>query len=422
MSSDSRAHKLRKLDELRRAVPFMSASSMAALLKEVGEHGGSWTDLVMATLRANPNSVDRPWHLCAYSDEIVPGNQISHDNKRKFWVIYYSLLEFGPLALAKEEAWLCTVVQRSSNVAVLAAGVSQLFAAGLKQWLCRPECNIREAGVVLKHPSGDLVRLFLEMGCILQDGGAHKLVFQVKGDSGSRLCFLCTNLIATSSPYTWEDGSPVLTCSITGDEGLVRATDDDVRQSIARLKHKYATLSKADFAVWEQACEKEKKIPVTIGMLNWLADNLKLEWERSGARNAGDRRPPSLDGFFQERLVRSAPGSKVEEPGGHTEQEYKAKRPDAPVVGPAAPVLLLAEALLMSAPGRGFAPYSAGSAGHGTGSCHPCAFIWKDNGCSSGADCSFCHLCDSGEKKRRQKEKKMVWRGIDRVKDLLRWS
>ncbi|CAE8714455.1 unnamed protein product, partial [Polarella glacialis] len=130
-------------------------------------------------------------------------------------------------------------------------------------------------------------------------------------------------------------------------------------------------------------------------------------------------RPPSLDGFFQERLVRSAPGSKVEEPGGHTEQ---AKRPDAPVVGPAAPVLLLAEALLMSAPGRGFAPYSAGSAGHGTGSCHPCAFIWKDNGCSSGADCSFCHLCDSGEKKRRQKEKKMVWRGIDRVKDLLRWS
>eukprot|EP00913_Durusdinium_trenchii_P035736 g33439.t1 len=60
--------------------------------------------------------------------------------------------------------------------------------------------------------------------------------------------------------------------------------------------------------------------------------------------------------------------------------------------------------------------YSSGAEGHGTRECHPCAFYWKEKGCSSGAECNFCHLCDPGEKKRRQKEKRMVWRSIDRMR------
>jgi len=45
-----------------------------------------------------------------------------------------------------------------------------------------------------------------------------------------------------------------------------------------------------------------------------------------------------------------------------------------------------------------------GSAGHWTGDCKPCAFFYK-RGCTNGFQCTFCHLCDSGEKKRRQKAK-----------------
>jgi hypothetical protein len=51
---------------------------------------------------------------------------------------------------------------------------------------------------------------------------------------------------------------------------------------------------------------------------------------------------------------------------------------------------------------------NAGSVGHSIGDCRPCAFFWKAGGCSNGVDCPFCHLCDSGEKKRRQKEKKQA--------------
>jgi len=48
---------------------------------------------------------------------------------------------------------------------------------------------------------------------------------------------------------------------------------------------------------------------------------------------------------------------------------------------------------------------SIGSAAHSLLQCKPCAFV-NTKGCASGADCIFCHLCEPGEKKRRQKEKR----------------
>lgn len=57
---------------------------------------------------------------------------------------------------------------------------------------------------------------------------------------------------------------------------------------------------------------------------------------------------------------------------------------------------------------------SVGSALHGTGSCKPCGFFHKQ-GCSAGSQCTFCHLCDSGEKKRRQLEKRQKLRNVGRI-------
>lgn len=48
---------------------------------------------------------------------------------------------------------------------------------------------------------------------------------------------------------------------------------------------------------------------------------------------------------------------------------------------------------------------SGGSAQHALGKCKPCAFVHRVVGCGAGAQCTFCHLCSPGEKKRRQREK-----------------
>jgi len=52
--------------------------------------------------------------------------------------------------------------------------------------------------------------------------------------------------------------------------------------------------------------------------------------------------------------------------------------------------------------------WSIGSADHESGTCKPCAFLWKDlkkPGCQNGSDCVFCHLCPPGEVKKRKKQK-----------------
>jgi hypothetical protein len=49
---------------------------------------------------------------------------------------------------------------------------------------------------------------------------------------------------------------------------------------------------------------------------------------------------------------------------------------------------------------------SVGSALHGTGTCKPCAFFHKADGCQNGRECNHCHLCPPGTLAARRKEKK----------------
>lgn len=58
---------------------------------------------------------------------------------------------------------------------------------------------------------------------------------------------------------------------------------------------------------------------------------------------------------------------------------------------------------------------TVGSEAHRTGTCKPCAFLYT-KGCMNGVECTFCHLCDEGEKKRRQKERK------EHKRRLFRWT
>jgi len=55
-----------------------------------------------------------------------------------------------------------------------------------------------------------------------------------------------------------------------------------------------------------------------------------------------------------------------------------------------------------------------GSKAHLFGNCKPCAFL-HTRGCGNGVLCSFCHLCEPGEKKRRAKDKRAGWRFSTRI-------
>jgi len=133
------------------------------------------------------------------------------------------------------------------------------------------------------------------------------------------------------------------------------------------------------------------------------------------------QRPESLEGFLDERHVRSAPGSRLEDVCGSYCQAPQAVEvpatPEAPqhyqAVASAGRTNTLLLAELISEPQLGSDELpTVGSRHHGVGGCKPCAFIWKEPGCENGVDCPYCHLCDAGEKKRRAKEKKEKIRSL----------
>jgi len=92
--------------------------------------------------------------------------------------------------------------------------------------------------------------------------------------------------------------------------------------------------------------------------------------------------------------------------------------PLIPMRGPATALCAAPPALalqLSALPGSLELP-SVGSAGHGSGRCKPCAFA-HSKGCENGAACRFCHLCEPGEKKRRQKEKQANRKAVLRTRE-----
>ena len=58
-------------------------------------NGGGLCSAISRCPESNPSSHDKPWRLVLYSDEVVPGNNLSPQNNRKVWLIYWSFLEFG---------------------------------------------------------------------------------------------------------------------------------------------------------------------------------------------------------------------------------------------------------------------------------------------------------------------------------------
>ena len=308
-----RAAKLRKLDDFRRRVPHVSASALSAIIAELRDDplevhdrnsirdardqrvtevtpygtvltslpiecvDGTYTNAIVANIFAllyvaardcrgfaylikktfaeRPCTYENPWSFVLYSDEVVPGNQLSFSNLRKSWVLYFSFLEFGTSILSMEDAWFCLSNERSSNVKKYKGGIAQLFGALLRFIFTGTSHTLQNSGVRLDLADGTTIRIFAKMHMILQDGGAHKLVYMVKGESGHKFCMCCKNLYtATSEIANGEDDEEnILTCSLLKERDLDFATDEDIRGTVRRLAHFAATVEKKTLVMREQA-------------------------------------------------------------------------------------------------------------------------------------------------------------------------
>ena len=308
-----RSAKLRKLNEFRRSMPHCSSSALGKILGAVKDHGlptdGSlnrdlfrnardeqcneltpfgpmlqqisligkdgaalqmhvahpaavlWKAVkeckpfrafLLLMLQKNPSSPDSPWHLLLYSDEVVPGNPLACLNRRKFHAIYWTFLELGVNALSHEESWFTIATEYSIHVNLVSAGLSQVIGALLKLFFDKGGTDMAVTGILLEFED-EPIRLWVVMGGVIQDGGAHKSVWHCRGDGASKYCLICKNLFTEECKMCNEDGTNMLCCRATKETDLVRATGREVRANARHLARVAGTMSTPDFTHLQHA-------------------------------------------------------------------------------------------------------------------------------------------------------------------------
>ena len=223
-----------------------------ALLHVALESCAAFRVVFEARLRAKPPSHDEPWSLVIYSDEVTPGNVISPNNMRKFQALYWTLLEFGTNAWARESSWFPIVSEYSRHVNKFNAGLSQAMSAVLKVFFPPSGFNIADGGIPVPV-DGDVKRIFVVLKMMIQDGGAHKQVWHHRGDAASKLCLLCKNLVTGSSDIVAHDESRLLQSNVIKKSDLVPSTDSDVRSVYRYIAAQAGTMSKDSFKQLQQA-------------------------------------------------------------------------------------------------------------------------------------------------------------------------
>ena len=189
---------------------------------------------MLKQLSIAPCTADNPWHLILYSDEVTPGNTHAPLNKRKFQAAYWSFIEFGPAALSHEEFWFIMMAEFSFNVRACSGGMSQVFVKLCKLYFEPDGFNAAPSAGGVRLVSLD-IRIFVVIGVILQDGGAHKSVWHSR--DGSKMCMLCKNLFTIKSELCDADGTDLLTCGVTKLKDLVPETSKSLRDKARYLQH-----------------------------------------------------------------------------------------------------------------------------------------------------------------------------------------
>ena len=306
-----RASKLRRLNEFRRTKPHCSASALQSILRDIKQHGlpdlidrnamregrdlivssptdygpiiqqvpftdcdgnaenvpvaspfaSLWTAVVESKsferfvyqcYQRKPPSPDNPWSIIMYTDEVTPGDVLAHVIARKFLAVYWSFLEFGANSLSHEESWFTIMTEFTSTVFTMPGGQSQAFNIAIKQFFPGNGFDIEKSGIRLTLQGQD-VRIFAKITIVIQDGGAHKAVYGLRGDGASKFCILCSNLWTEESNITEEDGTSLLRCNVIKLHELSASSSDELRKNALYLQQEYTKRNAEEFTRLQQA-------------------------------------------------------------------------------------------------------------------------------------------------------------------------
>ena len=192
-----------------------------------------------------------PLKMVTYLDEVVPGNALAVDNKRKSWAVYFTMLDFPQWALCLEEAWLPIAILRTDIVKKVPGGIAACMRA-LFEMLVFGSCLFIRIGITLLTAVDEWFLLFVKLARTIGDEAALSRMWNTKTAAGLLPCQGCKNVTKLRSMLA--DGDPYLVEIWCWDPARFdKRTDKDQWASYDRLAANKGVISAADFKLLQQA-------------------------------------------------------------------------------------------------------------------------------------------------------------------------
>jgi hypothetical protein len=187
----------------------------------------------------------QPLRMLLYGDEMTPGNPLRSDKGRELFNWYYAFLEMPPWLLQRKDGWFLFGSIRSTLLAKLPGGVSEMVKRLLKVVLIDGIANSTQGFFVVVQNRKRLLRA--SFSGFLADEKGLKEILDIKGASGTKPCIACKNVVnfihKTKGPA--KDYIVGLDCT---DRALLDAhTDSSVWKMVDRLSMDSTRLTSGQF-------------------------------------------------------------------------------------------------------------------------------------------------------------------------------
>ena len=126
--------------------------------------------------------------ILLYTDELVPGNVLAPDPRRRTWSVYFTLQKFD-VCTTCSDCWYCCAVLRNSIKDKVESGLSGVMRSLLESW--QPEMR----GRVFSFSDGSQQFMRLRIAAVIADEAALCSFMGVKGATGRKPCWLCADLV-----------------------------------------------------------------------------------------------------------------------------------------------------------------------------------------------------------------------------------
>jgi len=207
------------------------------------------SDCLKRAFARGKTSVENPWNIVLYFDEVTPGNIAAPTNYRKVMAFYFTFKEFGCLRIRYQAFWFQFAVLRTSIIQKVNGGLPAVVKQVLRLFF-NEDNGWNSVGACVDAGTGPFM-LFANLSNILGDEAALVACFDSKGPSGSKNCVLCVNCLKRGTFDHELEGFVDGTC--TDLNKFIVHTTESVWQTVDDLQRLKATSAPGNFKLMEQS-------------------------------------------------------------------------------------------------------------------------------------------------------------------------